>query len=426
MAHPRVRITKRLIDGIKPEESDFYVFDTDVTGFGIRVRATGGISYIVQYKGGIGRGAPTRRVTLGAVGKMPPELARKAAERVLGSVAHGEDPAADKKRERRALPLANVIDAFLKDHVEAKRKAGTAAGYRDLLERLVKPALGQMKPDKVTRQDVSRLHLSLQGTPSQANKCVGVISSLYSFAGENGYAPEGCNPAQSIKKFPEKRRERFLTSEELARFGKALRLGEAVGLPWHVDESNPKAKHAPKEANRYTVLDPYAAAAIRLLILTGARLREILHVKWENIDFDRGIIHLPDSKTGRRPIYLSSTAQTILSGLPRVEGNAFVFIGNKAGKPRTDLKKPWTAVTKAAALEGLRIHDLRHSFASIGVSASMGLPIVGKLLGHTQPSTTARYAHLDADPMKRAVEQIGTTITAAMARDGKQKQFGQP
>jgi integrase len=193
-----------------------------------------------------------------------------------------------------------------------------------------------------------------------------------------------------------------------------LREGETIGLPYAIDENSPKAKHAPKEDNRRAMLDPFAVAAIRLLILTGARLREILDAQWQHVDFERGVIFLPDSKTGKKPIYLSAASLAILSALPRIEGNPFVIPGEKAGQPRADLKRPWAAVTRAAGLDGVRIHDLRHSFASFGAGASLGLPIIGKLLGHTQAATTHRYAHLDADPMRRAAETIGATIAAAM------------
>jgi integrase len=227
--------------------------------------------------------------------------------------------------------------------------------------------------------------------------------------------PEGHNnPAKGIGRYREHRRERFLTSEELARLGDTLREGETIGLPYEVDETKPKAKHAPKEDSRRAMLDPFAVAAIRLLILTGARLREILHARWEHVDFERGVIFLPDSKTGKKPIYLSAASLAILAALPHVEGNPFVIPGERAGRPRIDLKRPWAALTKAAGLDGVRIHDLRHSFASIGAGASHGLPIIGKLLGHTQAATTHRYAHLDADPMRRAAETIGATIAAAM------------
>ena len=196
-----------------------------------------------------------------------------------------------------------------------------------------------------------------------------------------------------------------------------MREGETVGLPYAVDETKPTAKHAAKADHRRVKLDLYATTALRLLILTGARLREILHAKWEQIDLERGLIFLADSKTGKKTLYLSAAAQRVLADVPRVEGNPYVIAGAKDGAPRADLKKPWTAVSRAAGLEGVRIHDLRHSFASFGAGASLGLPIIGKLLGHSQAATTNRYAHLDADPMRRAVETIGATISAAM--DGK-------
>ena len=212
----------------------------------------------------------------------------------------------------------------------------------------------------------------------------------------------------------EHHQERFLNTAELTRLGDVLRAAETCGLPYEVDETKPQAKHAPKPDNRRTIADPFAVAAIRLLILTGARLREILGAQWRQVDSERGIIFLEDTKTGKKPIYLSAAAQNVLAALPRIEGNPHIIAGARVGTPRADLKKPWAAVTKAAGLDGVRIHDLRHSFASIGAGASLGLPIIGKLLGHSQPTTTARYAHLDADPMRRAVDTIGATITAAM------------
>ena len=192
-----------------------------------------------------------------------------------------------------------------------------------------------------------------------------------------------------------------------------MREAETVGLPWTFDEATETSKHIPKQ-NRRTTLDPYAVAAIRLLILTGARLREILDAQWRQLDIERGVIFLADSKTGAKPIYLSAAARAVLAALPRIADNPYIIPGEVDGAPRADLKKPWAAVTKAARLEGVRLHDLRHSFASVGAGASLGLPIIGKLLGHSQASTTQRYAHLDADPMRRAVETIGATISAAL------------
>jgi integrase len=213
---------------------------------------------------------------------------------------------------------------------------------------------------------------------------------------------------RGVEKYRESARERYLTNAEL------LRLSEALSAAETVDESNPMAKHAPKPENRLRKFDRHSIAAIRLLMLTGARLREILDAKWEHVDLERGMIFLADSKTGRKPIYVSAAAAAILSALPCFDGNPYIIPGEKKGQPRADLKRPWDAICAAAGLDGVRLPDLRYSFASVGAGASLGLPIIGKLLGHSQPSTQ-RYAHLDADPMRRAVETISSTIAAAMA-----------
>jgi len=182
--------------------------------------------------------------------------------------------------------------------------------------------------------------------------------------------------------------------------------------------NNPKRKHVPKLSNdQRENIDKYAAAAIRLLILTGARVGEILHLEWDHVDLERGLLFLSDSKTGRKTIVLNSAAMEILSSLQaeKIKGR-FVIVGAAPDKPRVDLKRPWAAVRRQAKLQEIRLHDLRHTFASVGAGASLGLPIVGKLLGHTQPQTTARYAHLDADPLRRASNLIGSYIQAAMTR----------
>ena len=195
---------------------------------------------------------------------------------------------------------------------------------------------------------------------------------------------------------------------------------------WEVNASKPTAKHAPKEQNRRTVIGQHAAAAIRLLTLTGARLREILRLRWEHVDFERGLLFLPDSKTGKKAIVLNAPAMAVLAALPRV--GAYVIAGQDAGteseKPRADLNKPWRAIRKRAGLDGVRIHDLRHTHASIGAGAGLGLPIIGKLLGHTKASTTQKYAHLDTDPLRRASDHIGAHIAAAMGEPAKKAARG--
>jgi integrase len=406
-----MRLTKRVVDSLEASDTEYVAWDADLPGFGVRVRPSGAKSFIAVYRAGSGRKAPQRKLTIASVAKITPEEARVQAKKAIGAAAGGADPAASKSIERKTLTIADLIDVFLSDHVEAKRKVGTQGHYRDILNRIVRPELGTAKADKVRRAEVSRLHLKWKKTPYQANRILAVVGSMYAFGGKRGLVPETINPARGIEKFPEQGRERFLSSGELEKLGAALRLAETDGIPWRIDESKPTAKHLPKGSRR-TVIDPHAAGALRLLLFSGCRLREILHLKWQEVDVERGLLFLGDSKTGRKTIVLNAPALAVLASLPRV-GN-YVVPGDNAEMPRTDLKRPWIMVTRQAGLDGLRIHDLRHSFASFGAGGGMGLPIVGKLLGHANATTTARYAHLDADPLRRASNAIASTIAAAL------------
>ena len=410
------RITKRTVDALQTSGSEFTVWDDSLTGFGVRVRPTGAKSYVVVYRAGAGRGAPVRRYTIAAVGKITSELARARAKVILGTVANGHDPANQKTAERGTPTVAELADRFMTEHIEVKRKAGTAKFYWDILDRIVKPAIGTTRTDKLIRLQVGRLHSTLADTPFRANRMLAVVGSMYAFAGRAGIVPEGTNPARGIDKFKESRRERFLTGEELERLGSAIREAETTGIAWTVDETKPTAKHVPK-ARRFTKIDPFAAAALRLLLFTGCRLREILDLRWEHVDIERGCLFLPDSKTGRKTIILNAPALAVLNTLERV--GPYVVPGDDPEQPRHDLKRPWDAVTKHAALTGVRLHDLRHTYASFGAGGGLGLPIIGRLLGHSQVSTTARYAHLDNDPLRRASEAIAGRIAAALEGNRK-------
>jgi integrase len=207
-----------------------------------------------------------------------------------------------------------------------------------------------------------------------------------------GERPDGSNPCRHVERYPEKKRERFLSADELARLGDAL---------------------AAYDGSRY------AAAAIKLLVFTGARLGEILGLRWEWVDFARGEARLPDSKTGAKTLHLPPPALEVLAELPRVEGNPYVVVGGRPGTALVNLEKPWRDIRSKAGLENVRIHDLRHSFASIAASGGMGLPIIGKMLGHTQAQTTQRYAHLASDPVKAAAATVAAKITAAMSGKGE-------
>lgn len=406
------KLTKRVIDLTVPGERRFEIWDVELKGFGLRVEPSGVKSFILRYRPG-GRRSAKRFVNLGRYGAVTPDEARRQARDHLGAVARGVDPAQERARKRAAATVGEAAQRFIDEHVVPKRKRSTIAGYRHAFDAHILPEFRSRQAEAVTRADVARLHHRLEARPSTANYVMAVLSSFYSWCDRQGLVPEGYNPVTRLERYREQGRERYLTSVELTRLGDALREAETTGLPWQADELGPRAKHLAKMENRRTVLDPGAVAAIRLLILTGARLREILHLRWNEVDFERGLAFLPDSKTGRKTLVLSRAAIRILNELPRV-GSTFVIAGSNDEKPRTDLNKPWTAVRRRAELADVRLHDLRHTFASIGAGASLGLPIVGKLLGHTQPQTTARYAHLDASPLRHAADLIADQIEVSL------------
>jgi len=406
------RITKRLVDHLKVSENEYFVWDDRLAGFGVRVRPSGIMTFVFQYRSGPGRGAPTRRVTIGRMGKVTPDEARGIARGHSGSVAAGNDPARDKAEERRALSVERLAERFLEEHVKPKRKLRTYEGYCHLLRSKVIPEIGTKRATKVQRSDIEVLHRDWADIPYHANNAVRCIRAMYSFAGRAGLVPEGHNPARGVKLYSGQARERLLSTAEIEGIGAALRLGETEGIPWPIDPDKPISKHMPKAENRREKLDPHTVGGIRLLIFTGCRLREILHLEWPHVDFERGLLLLPDSKTGRKAVILNAPALRVLADLPRV--GRFVVAGDDPDKPRRDLKRPWRAITRHAGIAGLRIHDLRHNFASFGAGGGLGLPIIGRLLGHTQPSTTARYAHLDTDPLRAASDKIAGTIAAAL------------
>jgi len=384
-----------------------------VRGFGVAAFRNGGKCYIAQYR----KDGRSRRTRIGEHGRLTPEQARKEARKILGLVEGGRDPIAERKAAREVRTLKAVATDFLDQHVKTKRKARTADEYERILTLHVIPALGSKRIVDLRRADVAKLHSKLSASPYQANRAVALVSAVWNWAARRDEVSFADNPARAVERFSESGRERFLTSEELARLGDVLREGETIGLPYSIDESKAKAKNAPKPQSRRVKLDPYAVAAIRLLILTGARLREILDAQWSQLDLERSVLFLPDSKTGKKPLYLSAAAQSVLAEIPRIKNNPHIIVGATKDTSRADLHRPWKAVRRAAGLDGVRVHDLRHSFASFGAGASLGLPIIGKLLGHSQAATTHRYAHLDADPLRRAAETIGNTIAAAM--DGR-------
>ncbi|MFG1257298.1 tyrosine-type recombinase/integrase [Xanthobacter flavus] len=397
------KLTKRVIDATASERARFVLWDAEVKGFGLRVEPSGAKSFLVRYRAGTGRGAPLRQLKLGAYGVLTVDQARAKAKELLAQVAAGQDPGRERTEQRAAMTLRELAALFMSEHVAVKRKPNTYRSYRFVLDNHVVPALGTLKAADVTRADVAGLHRRMKGSPCQANRMVAVLGAVYTFAERGGLVPEGVNPARKVEMFKEKRRDRFLAMAEFERLGAALAAAEATGVDY-VDRGKPVVRR----------LSPYSAAAIRLLLLTGARLREITSLRWEYVDLERRCLRLPDSKTGAKVVPLNAPAMKVLAELPREEGNPFVIVGQKPGQPITALHKAWNVVRDAAGLDGLRIHDLRHSFASVGAGGGVGLQVIGKLLGHTQAATTQRYAHIHDDPLRVASELIGGRVGAAL------------
>jgi integrase len=384
------RITKRAIDEARPNSKDSYLWDDELSGFALKITPAGRKIYLVQYRLG-GRKGRTRRVTIGQHGELTPTAARTEAKRLLGEVAVGRDPASGRDKAKADKTLAAVLDQFMAEHVRAKRKASTAREYQRIAKLYIVPRLGRRLIGEINRQDVAKLHHELASKPYQANRTLALLSKFFNWAEKHGLRPDGSNPCRHVEKYRERRRERFLSQAELARLGDALRTAER-------DES----------------ATPWTIAAIRLLTFTGARLNEILMLRWQHVNEEHGLLVLPDSKTGRKAIHLSPPALAVLQEIPRLEGNPFVICGDRSGRHLVNLEKPWRRIRKAAELDDVRLHDLRHSFASVAASGGQSLVVIGKMLGHSQPATTARYAHLADDPVKAANDAVGRHIAAAM------------
>lgn len=383
-----MRLTKRSVEGLKPKDKDYFVWDDGVAGFGVRVRPTGRRSYVIQYR----TGGRTRRMNLGTHGQLTVEQARTLAKNKLGDVAKGANPSEERRLERIAPTMKGLCERFLEEHAEVKLKPTTIREYRHSIEKYIKPTLGTFKIQDVKRSDIAQLHHKMREKPYQANRTLGVLSKMFNLAEIWGLRVEGTNPCRLVPKYKERQRERFLTDDEMARLSKAL-----------------------KESERTKTETPYVVAAFRMLILTGCRLREIQELKWDYVLGD--YLVLPDSKTGSRRIPLGVEAQNVLKELNRDPDNPYVFCGTIEEQFVTDLQKPWRRIRKAAKIEDMRIHDLRHNFASRAVMGGMNLPLVGRLLGHSQIQTTMRYAHFADGPVMEAAKAMGSTLTEAMNKE---------
>lgn len=409
------RITKRVVDATQAGDRDVFLWDADLAGFGLKVTPTGKKTYVIQYRiPGLGRRGFAKRFSLGEHGALTPEEARRSARRELGRVAQGSSPAAERAALKQMIRVSELSASYL-DEVDRRRKPGTAREYRRLWTKHILPAFATKQVSTVTPADIRRLHRSLHKTPYVANRVVARLATFFAYAITEGAILSKENPTHGIEFYPEQGRERFLTKEEFGRLGDALARAERDGLPPAPEHrSKPKKpenqKHRPKNADVPIPANPYAVAAIRLLALTGCRENEILSLRWDAVDFERGHLRLDDTKTGKSVRPLGQSAAAVLETLPRVEGNPHVLPGLNPKQHLKEIKRVWYAVRHAAKLNEVRLHDLRHSFASVPAASGESLLVVRSLLGHKNVATTERYAHLGDDPVKSAADRTAKSI----------------
>lgn len=381
------KLTNRTVASTRPRDRDVFVWDDELPGFGLRVKPSGVKSYVIQYRN---RHNDSRRITIGRHGVIGPEKARRKAKKMLADVQDGADPATERKDDREAPTVAELAEKYLREHAAPHKKPRSVEEDQRLLRLHVLPALGRKKVAGITRADITGLHHAMRDTPGAANRTLALVSKMLNLAEKWGLRPDGSNPCRHVDRYPERKMERFLSVDELGRLGAVL-----------------------AEAERTATELPSVIAAVRLLMFTGARLGEILNLEWSHVDFERSCLRLPESKTGAKVIHLNAPALEVLNGIER-DGSPWVIAGRDPDKPLVNLRKPWHRIRAKAGLEGVRLHDLRHSFASVGAAGGLSLPMIGALLGHTQAATTQRYAHLAADPLKQAADMIGERIRAAI------------
>lgn len=363
------------------------MWDNDVKGFGAR-RQQDQISFFLKtrIKG------QQRWITIGRNGSpWSPETARKEAIQLMATAHTGEDPTEQRRRERAPKPIfADFAQTFLTVH-GPKLKSKTRVDYDGLLRLHLLPAFGRRRVEDISKSDVASFHAKLADKPRTANYAIAVLSKMMAFAEHEGIRKDHSNPCLVVERFREAKRDRYLSEDELAKLGQALNQAQATA-------------------------NPYVIAAIRLLLLTGARLNEILSLQWKFIDVERKIAALPDSKTGAKLLPLNQPALDVLASLTRIQDNPYVLPGHLHGSHLVNIQKPWRAIRAAAGLHDVRLHDLRHSFASVAINQGSSLSILGKVLGHSQPQTTARYAHIANQPVSQVSEAAAQEISRRIAK----------
>lgn len=381
---PKLNLNKTTVDRLSAEQTDIVYWDATLPGFGVRVKPSGAKSYVVQYRNrSSGR---SRRKTIGRHGPLLSlHEARAIARGFLSDVMRGGDPAADASDARDAPTMKFLAEHYLSRHAVPKKRPNSVKNDRVMINRFILPSLASRKVIEVGHQDVQILHNAMQNTPYQANRMLSLLSKMFALSVRWGWRSD--NPARGVEKYHEEKRHRWLSDRELTRLTDAL-------------DQHP---------------NQLAANAIRLQLLTGARIGEVLTATWADFDLDRGVWIKPSHHTKQKRtehLPLSGAARELLLGMGEKGGmrSIYLFPGGKPEKPLTDLRRFWRSVMAKSGIEDYRIHDNRHTHASQLVSSGMSLAIVGRLLGHTNPMTTQRYAHLADDPLREAAEVMATKM----------------
>ena len=386
------KLSKTVVERIKATDQDVVVWDNTLPGFGVRVKPSGVRSYIIQYRNR--NTSASRRLTIGQHGPLLTfDQAKKQARAMLADAMRGEDPVEIRKTARRAPSIADLAVDYLERHAVPKKRPKSVRDDRAMLDNIILPKLGAKKVDAIGRRDVEAIQVAMKDRPYQANRVLSLLSKMFNLAVEWKWRTD--NPARSVERYQEQKRERWLSDEELRHLCAVL-------------DEHPNTR---------------AANAVRLQLLTGARLGEVLTSRKEDFDLHRGIWTKPSHQTKqKRTEHLPLSAQALILVTLIIEtsdaGSPFLFPGNKPGQPLHEIKKFWSVVLREAGIVNYRRHDNRHTYASHLVSSGLSLEIVGRLLGHTTATTTKRYAHLADDPLRAATDQFGSKI-ASFQRDRK-------
>lgn len=413
-----VALTKRVVDAAEKKDKRYYVWDSELSGFGLRVETSGAKTFIVRYRAeGGGRSAAQRFVTVGRYGVLTPEQARKQAKLLLGGVAKGEDPADERRAKRREMKIGGLIDLYQEEGCVIQRgkrqgqpmKPLTRQNTINRLRNHVVPLLGHKRVSEVNAGDIERFvrdvtagktnrdekigprkRIIVRGGEGAARKVVRDLSAVFSFAIRSEIVERNPCETAAVRK-TDNQRERFLTLDEVTRLGVALDQLEADGV-------NSKAVNI-----------------ARLWALTGCRREEIAALKWAEVNLAEGLLELDDSKTGKSIRPLGAAAAALLESVPREAGSGFVFPAERGDSYFQGTKRIWAKAVKKAQLPGVTPHTLRHTIGSTAISTGEALALTGAILGHSNPRSTAIYAHVQNDPSRRAANRVTKKIAAALA-----------